>query len=97
MTRSLTMVAMIHYMWLMFGSSVFAAKALSNPDRQLKKNSGITSAWNGLAIKTGPTAGPWNGGTSGSANRLVDNGVSGHYFDDPHIPGCRKNSQTIRC
>lgn len=44
MIFSLILVVTIHYLWLMLGSSVFAATALSNPDGQLEKVGDITRA-----------------------------------------------------
>lgn len=73
----------------MFRNSVFTAKAPSNPDGQLEKFGGITSAEDGSALKAGPVAGLWNSGHGGFVNVLVDSGASGHYFNDALIPGLR--------
>lgn len=53
MICSLTAVAIIYYLWLMFGSSVFAAKTPLNPDGQHEKFGGIVSAEDGPVFKAG--------------------------------------------
>lgn len=90
------MAAMIHYLWLIFGSSIFTATAPSYPEEQLHNLGGITSAKDGSALKTRAAAGPWGGGNSGSANVLVDSGALGHSCDDALIPGPWLNSPTIK-
>lgn len=83
--RSLMVVA-IHFLWFMFGSSIFTGTAPSNPDEELEIFVGITSAEDCLALKTRPAVGPRNGGNSNSLNMLVASGESGHYFQDAFIP-----------
>lgn len=61
----LAVVEIIHYMLLISCSSFFAATVPSNPVKQLDFFCGITSAEDGLALKAGPPAEPWNGWNSG--------------------------------
>lgn len=88
---------MVHYLWLMFGSSTFAAKAPSNPDVQLEKFGYIPSANGGSALKTGPVAGPWNDGHSSSVKLLVDTVYRGTPSTTPIFLGCGTKSSTTRC
>lgn len=85
----LTVVAMIRYLWLVFGSSVFAVTAPSSSNGQLDKFGDITSVEDGSAPKVGPAAGPWNGGNNGSANVQVNSSALEYYFGDTLIPGWR--------
>lgn len=57
MVCSLTVVAMIHYLWIMFGSSALTITAPSNLDGQYKKLGSVTSAEDGLFFKTGELRG----------------------------------------
>lgn len=52
MMPSLTIMAMIHYMWLMFASPAFASKITSNLDDKFESFGGIASAEGGSALKT---------------------------------------------
>ena len=78
MSRALVMVAILHYLWLSFASSLYA---------QLVKNTyGQPGMEDGSALTIGPPARPWTGCGNDSINVLVDSGASGHCFDDT-IPG----------
>ena len=89
--RGLIMVSVIHYLWLLFGSSVSAREASTTSNDQTEFFGGITNAEDGSALKVGPVAGVWNGHSNDTVNVLVDSGASGHYFDDTIFPGLRDN------
>ena len=88
MTRALVMVAILHYLWLLFGNSRYA-RMVKNTYGQPEVCGGITSTEDGSALTIGPTAKPWTGCSNDSLNVLVDSGASGHYFDDAINPGFR--------
>ena len=82
MIRALAMMVRIHYMWLSFGSSLYArVVAKTAPDIF----GGITGAEDGLALITGPVAEWWNDGSNGFVNVLVESGASVHNFYDAII------------
>lgn len=58
MIRSLTVITMIHYLWLMIGCPGLAATAPLNPERQLRKFGGTVSTEDSSASKAGLVAGP---------------------------------------
>ena len=89
--RGLMMVAVFHYMWLLFGSSVSAREASTTSNDQTEFLGGITNAEDGSALKVGPVVGVWNGLSNDVMNVLVDSGASGHYFDDTIFLGLRDN------
>ena len=82
-------MGIVNYLWITFGSSIYARLASTNTKGQPEPFGGITSAEDGSALKAGPAAVPWNSGSNGLVNVLVDSGASGHYFDDAIIPGLR--------
>ena len=88
MARGLVMVAMLHYLWLSFGNSLYA-RMVKNTYGQPKVFGGITSLEDGSALTIGPTARPRTGRSNDSVYMLVDSGASGHYFDDAIIPAIR--------
>ena len=88
MTHDLVMVAILHYLWLSFGNSLYA-RMVKNTYGQPEVFRGITSLEDGSALTIGPTARPRTGCSNDSVNVLVDSGASGHYFDDATIPGFR--------
>lgn len=87
MIHSLAVVAVIHYLWLIFGSSVSAGTAPSNPDGELENVDDITSAGNGSTFKVRLVARPLFPLFSDSVNALIDSGAPEDYFDDALIPG----------
>lgn len=58
MIRLLAVVAVIYFPWLMFNSSVFVTKAVSNPNGQDVFFGKITSAKDDSALKAELAAGP---------------------------------------
>ena len=88
MTRALVMVAILHYLWLSFGNSLYA-RMVKNTYGQPEVFRGITSLEDGSALTIGPTARPRTGRSNDSVYMLVDSGASGHYFDDAIIPAIR--------
>lgn len=62
MLRHLIVVFIINYLWLMFGSSIFAGTAPWNIDKRSDSYGGIISAKDGWALKSRPVMWPWNGG-----------------------------------
>ena len=89
--RGLMMVAVIHYLWLLFGSLVSARESLTTSNDQTELFGGITNAEDGSTLKVGPVVGAWNRHSNDAVNVVVDSGASGHYFDDTIIPGLRDN------
>ena len=61
-------VTMIHYLWLMLGSSLFVAPAPSHGDGEINGLGGMTSAEIGSALNAGSFAEPWNGACNGVAS-----------------------------
>ena len=57
MTRALVMVAILHYLWLSFGSSPYA-RMVKNTYGHPEVFGGITSTEDGSALTIGPTARP---------------------------------------
>ena len=88
MARGLVMVAMLHYLWLSFGNSLYA-RMVKNTYGQPEVFGGITSTKDEPALTIGPTARPWTGCSNDSVYSLVDSGASGYNFDDAIIPGFR--------
>ena len=88
MTRALVMVAILHYLWLSFGNSLYARVAKKTYG-QPEVFGGITNTEDGSAITIGPTERPRTSYSNDSVNALVDSGASGYYFDDAIIPGFR--------
>lgn len=62
MTLSLTMVAMVYCLRIMFGSTVFAVTALLKPDEQLKNFGGTTARKMARLSRPGQA---WGRGTVG--------------------------------
>lgn len=58
MIRVLAMVAVIHFLWLLFGSSFYTQEVSTNTKKQPESVGSITSVENGSALKSGPVAGP---------------------------------------
>ena len=54
--RCMFLVAMIHYLWLMLGNSLFVAPAPSYVDGEVHSLGGMTSAEDGSALNAGPAA-----------------------------------------
>lgn len=94
--HSLTLVAMIRYLWRMFSNLNAAGTAPLNSKRQLKKFGGNTSADYNLALKAGPATEPRYSGSSGFVNGLVDSGAPRSYFDDAIISKLRYKSAKYR-
>lgn len=69
------MVAVIHWLWFIFSSSISAGTGISNPNGKLKRFGSISSAEEDSGFKAGPAVEPWKGGNGGSVNFLVDNGA----------------------
>ena len=88
MAHALVMAAILQYLWLSFGNSLYA-RTVKNTYGQPDVFGGITSTEDGSALTIGPTASPRTGCSNDSVNVLVDSGASGHYFDDAIIPGFR--------
>ena len=86
MTRVVVMVAILNFLWLSFGNSLCAGM-VKNTYGPREVFGGIISTEDGSALTIGPTARPQTGCSNDSANVLVASGASGHYFDDPIIPG----------
>lgn len=63
-TRSLTAVARIYYLWPILGSTVFAVTLPSNSVGKIEKIGGVISLKDGSALKTGGAAGAWTGTTA---------------------------------
>ena len=89
LTRALIMAVMLHYAWLTLGSFLFNRVVLTNTSGQLETFGGITNAEDGLALAVVPAAEMWNRGSNSLVSVMVDNGASGHYFDDARIPRLR--------
>ena len=76
------MVATIHYLYLLFCSSLYArVVSKTTPDMF----GGIIGAENGSALTPGPVAGSWNDERNGFVSMLVGSSASGYYFDDAII------------
>ena len=86
MIRPLAIVAMIHYLWLSFGSSFYALVVSKTAPESF---GGITCADNGSAIIVSLVAMPWTDGRNGSVNVLVDSGLPGYHFDNAIVPELR--------
>ena len=86
MIRPLAIVAMIHYLWLSFGSSLYALVVSKTAPERF---GGITGVDNGSAIMVSLVAMPWTDGRNGSVNVLVDSGLLGYHFDNAIVPGLR--------
>lgn len=82
MIRSLTVMAIFHNLWLMFGRSIFAETASLKPYRQPDILGDITSVEND-SVSRGALK-QWE--PRGSVNGLVDIGASAYYFHDALIP-----------
>lgn len=90
MIRGLVMLAMIHYMWLLFGSSFCTRIVVSTTSTdQLEIGGDITSAEGCLLLKASPATGPFNGDSNDSVTVLADSGLLGLYFDDAKFPRLR--------
>ena len=72
MIRALAMVATIQCLCLSFGSSLYV-RVVSKTTPDIFE--GITSVEDGSALTACPVAGPWNDGSNGSMNVLVDGGA----------------------
>ena len=67
-------VAMIHYLWLILGTSFFVTPAPSHGDGEIPALGGMTSAEIGSALNVGSFAEPWNAARSGVASIFdIDN------------------------
>ena len=95
MTRALVMVVILHYLWLLFGNSIYA-RMVENTYRQPGVFERITCTEDGSALTIGPTAKPQTGCRNDSVNVLVDSGASGHCFHDAIIPGFRKRLEECK-
>ena len=89
LARALIMAVMLHYAWLTLGSFLYNRVALTNTSGQPETFGGITNAEDGLALAVVPAAEKWNRCNNSLVSVMVDNGASGHYFDDALIPGLR--------
>ena len=94
MAHALVMAAILQYLWLSFGNSLYA-RTVKNTYGQPDVFGGITSTEDGSALTIGPTASPRTGCSNDSVNVLVDSGASGHYFDDAIIPGFRDRLEAV--
>ena len=88
------MVAILHYVWLSFGNSIYA-RIIKNTYEQPEVFGGITSTEDGSALTIGPTTKPPTDCTNDSVNVLVDGDASGHYFDVAIIPGLRDRLEGV--
>ena len=87
------MVAMIHYMWLSFDSSHYA-RVVSKTT--LNIFGGITGVEEGSNLTDGLVTRPWNDGSNGAVNILVDSGASGHCLEDTVVPGLRDKLESYQ-
>ena len=83
------MAVMLHYVWLTLGSFPYNRVASTNTNGQPYTFGGSTDAEDGLALTAVPAAEKWSRGSNSLVSMVVDNGVSGHYFDDALIPALR--------
>ena len=83
------MAVLPHYVWLTFGSSLYNQVASTNTNGQLETFGGIITNEDGLALAAGPAAETRNRGNKRSVSMVVDNGASGHSFDDSEIARLR--------
>ena len=88
MTRALVMVAILHYLRLSFGNSLYA-RMVENTYGPPEVIGGIIRTEDGSPFTMGPTARPWTGCSNDSVNVLVDSGASGHYSGDAIMSGFR--------
>ena len=89
LASALVMAVMLHYVWLTLGSFLHNRVTSTNTNGQPETFGGSTDAEDGLALAAVPAAEKWNRGSNSLVSVMVDSGVSGHYFDDALIPGCR--------
>ena len=98
LARALVMAVLLYYVWLTFGSFLYNRVASTNTNGQPEIFGGITTAEDGLALAVRSAAETWTRGNKRSVSVMVDNGASGHSFDDSRITGLRyklKNYQEL--
>ena len=94
--RALVMAVMLHYVWLTLGSLPYNRVASANTNGKPETLGGSTDAEDGLALAAVPAAEKWNRGSNSLVSVMMDNGVSGRYFDDALIPGLSTDSTITR-
>ena len=89
LARALVMAVMLHYFWLTLGSFPHNRVVSTNTNGQPETSGGSTDAEDGYSACGSTSCRKVNRDSNGLVNVMVDNGVSGHYFDDALIPGLR--------
>ena len=83
------MAVLLHYVWLIFGSSLYNQVSSTNTNGQPETFCGTTPAEDRLALAARPAEETWKRGNTRSVSVVVDNGASGHSFDNFRFSGLR--------